>query len=228
MNAQGSLPNLFQAPVQQESVLAFGINFAIAVVLSTTLGYLYQRHGKSQSDKLGFSKLFVILTVTTMLVITIVKSSLALSLGLVGALSIVRFRSAIKEPEELIFLFLAIALGLGLGAGQRLITVVGACLTFGVIAVRGFLVKEKDSGNFFLTLSTNPESQPVLERVTELLKRSCQYVALKRVDEDNQSVEATFSITVTSLGKIESLRKELREFGNDFQYSLIENKGLVG
>ena len=54
-----------------------------------------------------------------MLIIFVVKSSLALSLGLVGALSIVRFRSAIKEPEELTFLFLNIALGIGFGANAR-------------------------------------------------------------------------------------------------------------
>ena len=54
-----------------------------------------------------------------------VKSSLALSLGLVGALSIVRFRAAIKEPEELIYLFLTIAAGLGTGAGQIKITIFG-------------------------------------------------------------------------------------------------------
>ena len=57
--------------------------------------------------------------------ITIVKSSLALSLGLVGALSIVRFRAAIKEPEELVYLFLIIATGLGCGAGQIKLTAVG-------------------------------------------------------------------------------------------------------
>ncbi len=55
------------------------------------------------------------LTVITLLVISIVKSSLALSLGLVGALSIVRFRTAIKDPEELIYLFFSIAIGLGMG-----------------------------------------------------------------------------------------------------------------
>lgn len=51
------------------------------------------------------------------LVIFVVKSSLALSLGLVGALSIVRFRTPIKGPEELVYLFLSIAIGLGFGAG---------------------------------------------------------------------------------------------------------------
>ena len=53
-----------------------------------------------------------------MVVITIVKSSLALSLGLVGALSIVRFRTPIKETEELIMLFINLAIGLGLGASK--------------------------------------------------------------------------------------------------------------
>ena len=55
------------------------------------------------SDRSLFSKNFIFISLTTMLIITIIKSSLALSLGLVGALSIIRFRTAIKEPEELMF-----------------------------------------------------------------------------------------------------------------------------
>ena len=58
-----------------------------------------------------------------MTVITVVKSSLALSLGLVGALSIVRFRTPIKEPEELIYLFICLSLGLAVGADQRIIAI---------------------------------------------------------------------------------------------------------
>ena len=63
-----------------------------------------------------------------MLIITIIKSSLALSLRLVGALSNIRFRTAIKEPEELMFLFISIALGLGFGANQTFITLIGFLL----------------------------------------------------------------------------------------------------
>jgi hypothetical protein len=63
----------------------------------------------------------MMITMTTMLIITIVKASLALSLGLVGALSILRFRAAIKEPKELAYWFLAIAIGLDFGARQRVI-----------------------------------------------------------------------------------------------------------
>ena len=69
-----------------------------------------------------FVKNFIPISMTTMFIIVVVKSSLALSLGLVGALSIVRFRTVIKEPEELGYLFLCIALGLGNGASQYLVT----------------------------------------------------------------------------------------------------------
>ena len=80
---------------------------------------------KHLSNRESFGNIFILLSVITMIVITIVKSSLALSLGLVGALSIIRFRTAIKEPEELAYLFLSIALGLGFGANQQIPTFVG-------------------------------------------------------------------------------------------------------
>ena len=92
--------------------LAF--NLLLAAVLSLILGFVYARYGNSLSNRRAFARNFILVTMTTMLIITVVKSSLALSLGLVGALSIVRFRAAIKEPEELSYMFLAIAIGLGL------------------------------------------------------------------------------------------------------------------
>ena len=79
-------------------------NFIIAIVISAILAFLikltYVKISKSLNDKEHFSETFVPLAIITTLVITVVKFSLALSLGLVGALSIVRFRAAIKEPEK--------------------------------------------------------------------------------------------------------------------------------
>ena len=99
------------------------INLIAAATLAYILSQIYIRFGSSLSNRAEMSKNFVLLSVSTVLIITIVKSSIALSLGLVGALSIVRFRTAIKEPEELAYLFLCIALGLGFGASQFLATV---------------------------------------------------------------------------------------------------------
>ncbi len=87
-------------------------NFAVAIFSSLILGiivkYTYLKVSKSLNAKEHFSEIFVPLAIITTLVITVVKFSLALSLGLVGALSIVRFRAAIKEPEELVYLFFVI------------------------------------------------------------------------------------------------------------------------
>ena len=94
----------------------FLLSLVTATVLSLLIQLFYLKYSSTLSNKFEFSKNFVVLGITTAIVITIVKSSLALSLGLVGALSIVRFRAAIKEPEELVFLFLVIATGLGCGA----------------------------------------------------------------------------------------------------------------
>ncbi len=88
-------------------------NFFIALLLSLILSYLvkltYIKVGRALNDKDYFSDTFIPLAIITTLVITVIKFSLALSLGLVGALSIVRFRAAIKEPEELVYLFFVIA-----------------------------------------------------------------------------------------------------------------------
>ena len=85
--------------------------------LAMYLRFLYRvANPRMRSDSIA--RVFPLLTMVTIAVIAVVKSSLALSLGLVGALSIVRFRAAIKDPEELVYLFLCIGVGLSLGAVQ--------------------------------------------------------------------------------------------------------------
>ena len=89
--------------------------FILNMVLVTCIAYLlklfYVKYGRAISDRRKFSNNFIPLAIGTLLIIAVIKSSIALSLGLVGALSIVRFRSAIKDPEELTILFLVIGLG---------------------------------------------------------------------------------------------------------------------
>ena len=109
------------------------LSLVCCIILSFALKYLYLEKSISLSNKSHIANVLPMLSLITFLVILIVKSSLALSLGLVGALSIVRFRTPIKEPEELIYLFLAIALGLGYGAGQIIPTTSIAIIIFFII-----------------------------------------------------------------------------------------------
>jgi hypothetical protein len=101
-------------------------------LLALYIRFLYRHCNASVSNADSVARIFPLLTMVTVGVIAVVKSSLALSLGLVGALSIVRFRAAIKDPEELVYLFLCIGIGLALGAEQPLlaIAIVGVATVF--------------------------------------------------------------------------------------------------
>jgi len=138
-----SLSNFFLNENVELNVNTFIFNLILVVILTYLIKIVYNKYSQSLSNKDYFSKNFVVLGITTCLVITIVKSSLALSLGLVGALSIVRFRAAIKEPEELIYLFLVISTGLGLGANQVKITVLGVGVALIIIIIFSYFSNKK-------------------------------------------------------------------------------------
>ena len=127
----------------QVNLFTFIQSIIVAALLSFLIQLVYVKFSNSLSNKDDFSKNFIVLGLATTLVITIVKSSLALSLGLVGALSIVRFRAAIKDPEELVYLFLVIASGLGCGAGQIKITSIGISSALIIIIIFNLYYKRK-------------------------------------------------------------------------------------
>lgn len=128
-------------------------SFIFGIIISGFLAYViriaYIHTSNSLSNKENFSIVFVPLAMATCVIITVIKFSLALSLGLVGALSIVRFRAAIKEPEELVFLFIIIAIGVASGANQFLISILSTFLFFIFFITRG---KFNKINFFFLKL----------------------------------------------------------------------------
>ena len=163
-------------------------NIIVALILSLIVKYVYVKFSTTLSNKNEFSKNFVILGLTTCIVITIVKSSLALSLGLVGALSIVRFRAAIKEPEELVFLFLIIAIGLGTGAGQTYIVTIGVGISLIlIITFYYFQTNKKSKDNSFLHLSISMTASLKKREVDELIKTIEKQVQFLEISSLNQS-----------------------------------------
>ena len=105
-----------------------------AALLGGLTAMVYYLCSEDIADKLKLSKVIILLSVSVALIIGLIKGSLALSLGLVGALSIVRFRTPIKDPLQLTFLFVAIAIGIGAGAQFYSFTAVGALIILTLIA----------------------------------------------------------------------------------------------
>ena len=98
------LQNLLLLSAERLTMLEVIFNFSICIVSSYLLLYAYNINAQTVSNKKLFSRVFPIYSIAIFSIITVIQSSLALSLGLVGALSIIRFRTAIKEPEQLIYL----------------------------------------------------------------------------------------------------------------------------
>ena len=208
----------------QVPVLGFVVNLLLAILLSIGLGYIYIKYGFSISNRRMFSRNLVPLSVTTMFVISIVKSSLALSLGLVGALSIVRFRAAIKEPEELVYLFLAIAIGLGLGADQRTITIVAFLIIAILIIIRGLYAKKENYKSLYLTITSFSSEKLSLIQIVEILKKHALNINMKRFDESNELIEATFQIEFSDLENLNQAKETLKQQHEEVKITFIDSK----
>jgi uncharacterized membrane protein YhiD involved in acid resistance len=206
----------------------FIINLLATAILAFILGRAYVRFGSTLSNRDLFARNFVVLAMTTMVIITIVKSSLALSLGLVGALSIIRFRAAIKEPEELTYLFLAISLGLGFGAGQTILTAVAFAVILAVLALKHFVRRSAQKPNFFLTITSPIHPQVNLPKLLEVLKEHASASLLSRFDETPESMEASFRVQFDSLARLEACNQRLRSLNQSLRLSYLEERGLGG
>ncbi len=226
MQFEDSFRELFWNPASVASLPKLVLSLALAAVLGLILGQAYIRFGQSLSNRRVFARNFLVLIVTTTLIISIVRSSLALSLGLVGALSIVRFRAAIKEPEELAFLFLAISTGLGLGAGQALVTIVALTVILGLIAIRGFVYRSPQPPNLYLTVSSPGSSGLSANQIIQALGDAGANASLKRFDQTPEMLEAAFMVDFKELSRLEQFTSRVRQLSPEVRVTCLEDRGL--
>jgi uncharacterized protein DUF4956 len=206
--------NLFGSSDAPLSVALLLLNLGIGVLLSLVIRWHFSRFGSTLSNREEFSQVFPFVSLTTILIITVVKSSLALSLGLVGALSIVRFRTPIKEPEELAYLFISIAVGLGLGANQTIPTVIASLVILGVMALLKIRRTGNENKNLFLSIDWQGKGQdpPVdfLDKINSIIIKHATVCDLRRFDVRSHSVEATYFLDIGSVTELNAITNDLR------------------
>jgi len=206
------------------------LNILLAAVLSIGVAWYYERFGMALSNRAKFAYLLPVLSMTTALVISLIKSSLALSLGLVGALSIVRFRAAIKEPEELLYLFIAIAIGLGAGADQRMVAIVGAVMILGFLMLRTLVARKPQRSNLYLTIQVENAEAPAgqFSQINELLLKHVPTVDLRRVDSHDHTLQSTYYIDCPDAATLTRLMDSLKQAWPGCQVSFIQQETALG
>ena len=214
-----TLSNFFINENVEINLTTFSFNLIIVVLLTYLIKLVYNKYSQSLSNKDYFSKNFVVLGITTCIVITIVKSSLALSLGLVGALSIVRFRAAIKEPEELVYLFLVIATGLGIGANQVKITIVGIIVALIIVVFLSFFSNKKlknvDLNIFQLSFVMNQNiTDELFSKILVTLNKNCKEIDFISMSSDQNESSIHFEVSPSSVQTISKINKEFKNIKN--------------
>ena len=212
-------------------------NFIFSIILSAGLAFLvklsYVKISKSLNDKEHFSEIFVPLAIITTLVITVVKFSLALSLGLVGALSIVRFRAAIKEPEELVYLFFIIGIGLANGANQFLVAIIATLVTIIILYFRKIYNDKKnittlsDTSTNILQIQIDNKAVKSIE-IIDRLKKKVNYLNLKSFASESESEQFNFWFD-TEKDNISNLISEIEKItleNKDIKIQIFSRSGI--
>ena len=161
----------FLENITEFSILDTVIGLAAALVIGLFIFVIYRKTLTGVMYSTGFALTLVGLSLVTTLVIMAVTSNVVLSLGMVGALSIVRFRAAIKEPVEIVFLFWSLAVGIVIGAGMIPLAVIGSAI-IGVILLL-FANRRIHSDPYILVASCADEAAEtaVLELLTKAAAR---------------------------------------------------------
>ena len=180
------------------------LSLIIAFICAIFITYIYKKTYTGVSYTKSFVLSIILLAMVTSLVIRTINSNLALSLGMVGALSIVRFRTAVKDPVDTIFMFWAIAVGIMSGAGLYLITVI-ACALLGLFYLISYFKVFKPIEKYLLVVNTNKKNS--LEVAKIFANKNC---ILKTESIKKDKVELTYEV----VGK--EFANNLLELDNDY------------
>ena len=205
--------NINQFPVSENIVL--GLWESLAIISSALLAgffvrYIYTRYSQSISSKSSYGNTLLMVTVCVAGLIAVVKSSLALSLGLVGALSVIRFRTAVKEPYTLAFILFAVCLGISIGASQYIFAIL-ILLTGSFIAFFSYFRSTEINSKFLknndidtLTI-TAIKQENMMEALSEISDKVSIYNLKNITNNLNSETVATIGIVVDSNSILDDL-----------------------
>ena len=166
------------------------ISLFVAMLAAIIINYVYKKTFVGVSYTKSFSLGIILLTLVTSIVIRTINSNLALSLGMVGALSIVRFRTAVKDPVDTIFMFWAITAGIMSGAGLYIVTLL-ATMLIGLFYFISFTYQVKKTRKVLLIIKA---TNNIADQLSSLLKDNKKCLLRTESYKDNNA-ELTYEVS---------------------------------
>ena len=189
--------NLFQTTgeLSFESIL-FNILVSAALGIFIYVSYMITHKGTIYSKKFNVS--LVVMTVLTGTVMTVIGNNIALSLGMVGALSIVRFRTAIKDSRDTIYIFWTVIAGICCGVGDYLVAAIGSVVTYLVLLIFGLI--KNDNRMLVIIRGSRSRQSNIQAHMFSVFKRKA-ILRVRNTDED--TVEFIYEISADQLRRVE-------------------------
>jgi len=194
-------------------VLPMAGSLAAALVCGVLLSWLYRRTYRGTAYSMTFDRALVTLTVITAIVIMVIGNNLARAFGLVGAMSIVRFRTAVKDAQDLVFIFFSLAVGLASGVGLYTLALtstlfVGAIisvmarLNYGALDQRELVVQMRYGG---------PQGEEPEKAYAPILNRFCRDFSLlgARSNDEAGALDLTFYVRLQTPGTAAGMTAQL-------------------
>lgn len=196
------------------------MNISAAAILGffIFISYFISHRGTIYSKK--FNASLVILTVLTGTVMTVIGNNIALSLGMVGALSIVRFRTAIKDSRDTVYIFWAIIIGICCGVGDYLVAAIGSAVVFVVILLLGCI---KSDNRMLLIIRGARTKHPLIK--SQVYKLFDGKAILRVENTTEESVELIYELTQKLLKKAEKSENDIA--GSIYRLQGIEYVNIV-
>ncbi|MBQ3304247.1 MAG: DUF4956 domain-containing protein [Clostridia bacterium] len=193
------------------------VSLVLALAVGLFIAWIYRRNYRGVMYSNNFTLTLVMMTLITCPVVMCIRESIQLSMGMVGALSIVRFRTAVKDPLDTAYMFWALTMGILLGAGQFFLT---ACAVVGIGLLLTVLVHIQSRGlnSYLLVVRMSEES----ERQANQLVNNLKVTQLKSKTVSANGIEATYEVRVD---KPDALLNKLRALPGVYDATLVAYNG---
>ena len=193
------------------------LSLALALGAGLFIAWIYRRNYRGVMFSNNFTLTLVMMTLITCPVVMCIRESIQLSMGMVGALSIVRFRTAVKDPLDTAYMFWALTMGILLGAGQFFLT---ACAVVGIGLMLTLIVHIQSKGvnSYLLVIRMGEEA----ERAANQLVNGVKMQQLKSKTVSNAGIEATYEVRVD---KPDALLNKLRNIPGVHDATLVSYQG---
>ena len=193
------------------------LSLVLALAAGLFIAWIYRRNYRGVMYSNNFTLTLVMMTLITCPVVMCIRESIQLSMGMVGALSIVRFRTAVKDPLDTAYMFWALTMGILLGAGQFFLT---ACAVVGIGLLLTVLthIQSKGMNSYLLVVRMGEEA----ERATNQLVNGLKVSQLKSKTVSANGIEATYEVRVD---KPDALLNKLRAMPGVYDATLVAYNG---